>query len=170
MVSQGEFARTLTGTATVYHASSQHPRIGALPRVWLRSIYIFDMTSLKERVMALSEVIQPNKVRLPWSLRGKVEIGPLQLVGQNALGLPYVQGQIRNRSGRPLHLKIVVRVLNEQRQPIFAGSPGILDVFDLDAQQQRAFRISLRDEGNAGQLDRQRLWVTRSGVELSIEG
>ena len=68
--------------------------------------------------MALSEVIQPNKVRLPWSLRGKVEVGPLQLVGQNALGLPYVQGQIRNRSGRPLHLKIVVRVLNEQRQVI----------------------------------------------------
>ena len=119
--------------------------------------------------MALSEVIQPNKVRLPWSLRGKVEIGPLQLVGQNTLGLPYVQGQIRNRSGRPLHLKIVVRVLNEQRQPIFAGSPGILEVFDLDAQQQSAFRISLRDEGTAGQLDRQRLWVTRSGVELSIE-
>ena len=74
--------------------------------------------------MALSEVIHPNKIRLPWSLRGKVEVGPLQLVGQNALGLPYVQGQIRNRSGRPLHLKIVVRVLNEQRQPIFAGSPG----------------------------------------------
>ena len=120
--------------------------------------------------MALSEVIQPNKVRLPWSLRGKVEIGPLQLVGQNALGLPYVQGQIRNRSGRPLHLKIVVRVLNEQRQPIFAGSPGILEVFDLDAQQQRAFRISLRDQGTAGQLDRQRMWVTRSGVEISIEG
>jgi len=120
--------------------------------------------------MALSEVIQPNKVRLPWSLRGKVEVGPLQLVGQNALGLPYVQGQIRNRSGRPLHLKIVVRVLNEQRQPIFAGSPGILEVFDLDAQQQRAFRISLRDQGAAGQLDRQRMWVTRSGVEISIEG
>ena len=89
--------------------------------------------------MALSEVIQPNKVRLPWSLRGKVEVGPLQLVGQNALGLPYVQGQIRNRSSRPLHLKIVVRVLNEQRQPIFAGSPGILEVFDLDAQQRAAF-------------------------------
>jgi len=126
--------------------------------------------SFKERVMALSEVIQPNKIRLPWSLRGKVEVGPLQLVGQNALGLPYVQGQIRNRSGRPLHLKIVVRVLNEQRQPIFAGSPGILEVFDLDAQQQRAFRISLRDQGTAGQLDRQRMWVTRSGVEISIEG
>jgi hypothetical protein len=63
----------------------------------------------------------------------------------------------------------VVRVLNEQRQPIFAGSPGILEVFDLEAQQQRAFRVSLRDQGTAGQLDRQRLWVTRSGVELSIE-
>jgi hypothetical protein len=161
----GKFARI--HNAIVIHASSQGLQIhlchasGFVPHILI--------TSLKERVMALSEVIQPNKVRLPWSLRGKVEIGPLQLVGQNTLGLPYVQGQIRNRSGRPLHLKIVVRVLNEQRQPIFAGSPGILEVFDLDAQQQRAFRISLRDEGTAGQLDRQRLWVTRSGVELSIE-
>jgi hypothetical protein len=120
--------------------------------------------------IAFAEVVQPNKVRLPWSLRGKVEVGPLQLVGQNPLGLPYIQGQIRNRSGRPLHLRIVVRVLNEQRQPIFAGSPGILETFDLDAQQQRAFRISLRDEGSAGQRDRQRMWVTRSGVEISIEG
>src|SRR5262245_63833708 len=120
--------------------------------------------------MALSAIVQPDKLRLPWSLRGKLEVGPLQLVGQNALGLPYVQGQIRNRSGRPLHLKIVVRVLNEQRQPIFTGSPGILDVFELDAQQQRAFRISLRDQVGVGQLDRQRMWVTRSGVEISIEG
>ena len=120
--------------------------------------------------MALSELVQANKIRVPWSLRGKVEVGPLQFVSQNTLGLPYVQGHIRNRSGRPLHLKIVVRVLNEQRQPIFAGSPGILEVFDLDAQQQRAFRISLRDQGAAGQLDRQRMWVTRSGVEISIEG
>ena len=119
--------------------------------------------------MGLSEAVQPNKVRLPWSLRGKVEVGPLQLIGQNGLGLPYIQGQIRNKSGRPLHLKIVVRVLNEQHQPIFAGSPGILETFDLDAQQQRAFRISLRDEGTAGQRDRQRMWVTRSGVEISIE-
>jgi hypothetical protein len=120
--------------------------------------------------MALSEVVQPDKVRLPWSLRGKVEVGPLQLVGQNTLGLPYIQGQIRNRSGRQLHLKIVVRVLNDQRRPIFSGSPGILETFDLDAQQQRAFRISLRDTSAAGEHDRKRLWVTRSGVEISIEG
>jgi hypothetical protein len=120
--------------------------------------------------MAQSEVVQPNKVRVPWSLRGKVEVGPLQLVGQNPLGLPYIQGQIRNRSGRPLHLKIVVQVLNEQHQPIFTGSPGILETFEIDAQQQRAFRVSLRDTGVGGQLDRKRLWVTRSGVEISIEG
>ena len=120
--------------------------------------------------MALSELVQANKIRVPWSLRGKVEVGPLQFVGQNGLGLPYVQGHIRNRSGRPLQLKIVVRVLNEQRQPIFAGSPGILETFDIDAQQQRAFRVSLRDEGAAGQRDRQRMWLTRSGVEISIEG
>ena len=120
--------------------------------------------------MALSELVQPSKVRLPWSLRGKVEIGPLQLVGQNALGLPYVQGHVRNRSGRPLQLKIVVRVLNEQGLPIFAGSPGILDTFGLDSQQQRAFRVSLHDEGPAVQRDRQRMWLTRSGVEISIEG
>jgi hypothetical protein len=120
--------------------------------------------------MALSEVVQPGKVRLPWSLRGKVEVGPLQFVGQNALGVPYIQGHIRNRSGRPLHLKIVVRVLNGQRQPIFSGSPGILETFDLDAQQQRAFRISLRDAGTPGERDRQQLWVTRSAVEISIEG
>ena len=120
--------------------------------------------------MAVSEVVQPDKVRLPWSLRGKVEVSSLQLVGQNALGLPYIQGQIRNRSKRTLQLKIVVRVMNEQRQPIFAGSPGILETFDLDAQQQRAFRVSLRDEGASGQRDRQRMWVTRSGVEISIEG
>ena len=120
--------------------------------------------------MGLSAVVQPNKVRLPWSLRGKLEVGPLQLVGQNALGLPYIQGQIRNRSGRPLRLRVQVRVLNEQRQPIFAGSPGILETFDLDPQQQRSFRISLRDLGVGGQLDRNRMWVTRSGLELSIEG
>ena len=120
--------------------------------------------------MALSEVVQPDKIHVPWSLRGKVEVGPLQFVGQNALGLPYIQGQIRNRSGRTLQLKIVVRVLNEQRRPSFTGSPGILDTFSLDAQQQRAFRISLRDEGPTGQRDRQRMWVTRSGVEISIEG
>ena len=120
--------------------------------------------------MAVCEVVQPDKVRLPWSLRGKVEVSALQLVGQNGLGLPYIQGQIRNRSKRALQLKIVVRVMNEQRQPIFAGSPGILETFDLDAQQQRAFRVSLRDEGVPGQRDRQRMWVTRSGVEISIEG
>jgi hypothetical protein len=120
--------------------------------------------------MALSELVQANKIRLPWSLRGKVEVGPLQFVSQNTLGLPYVQGHIRNRSGRPLHLKIIVRVLNDQHQPIFAGSPGILETFDIDAQQQRAFRVSLRDEGPTGQRDRQRMWLTRSGVEISIEG
>ncbi|HNP71694.1 MAG TPA: hypothetical protein PLO33_04890 [Kouleothrix sp.] len=119
--------------------------------------------------MAVSELIQPSKVRVPWSLRGKVEIGPLQFVGQNTLGLPYVQGQIRNRSGRPLSLRIVVRVLNEQRQPIFSGAPGILDTFALEAQQQRAFRVSLHDDGPSGQRDRQRMWLTRSGVEISIE-
>jgi hypothetical protein len=120
--------------------------------------------------MALSELVQANKIRMPWSLRGKVEVGPFQFVSRNTLGLPYVQGHIRNRSGRPLRLKIVVRVLNEQRQPIFSGSPGILETFDVDAQQQRAFRVSLRDEGPAGQRDRQRMWLTRSGVEISIEG
>ena len=119
--------------------------------------------------MALSAVVQPDKLRLPWSLRSKLEVGPLQLVSQNALGLPYIQGQIRNRSGRPLRLRLTVRVFNEQRQPIFAGSPGILDTFELEPQQQRTFRISLRDVGPGGQLDRQRMWVTRSGIELSIE-
>jgi len=118
--------------------------------------------------MALSEVLQPQRVRLPWALRGKVEVGMLQLVGQNALGLPYIQGNIRNRSSRPLRLQIVARVLNEQHQPIFAGTPGILETFELDPQQQRSFRISLRDTGTSGNIDRQRMWVTRSGVELSI--
>ena len=119
--------------------------------------------------MALSAVVQPSKLRLPWLLRGKLEVGPLQLVSQNALGLPYIQGQIRNRSGRPLRLRLTLRVLNEQRQPIFAGTPGVLDTFELEPQQQRAFRISLRDAGPGGQLDRQRMWVTRSGIELCIE-
>jgi hypothetical protein len=119
--------------------------------------------------MALSVVIQPNKVRLPWSLRGKVEVGPLQLVGQNALGLPYIQGQLSNRSGRPLRLRVIVRVFNEQHEPIFAGSPGILETFELDSQQQRAFRVSLRDVGTGKQIDRLRMWVTRSGLEMSIE-
>ncbi|MBK9943193.1 MAG: hypothetical protein U0Z44_10020 [Kouleothrix sp.] len=119
--------------------------------------------------MAVAELIQPNKIRIPWSLRGKVEIGPLQLVGQNPLGLPYVQGQVRNRSGRPLNLRIVVRVLNEQRQPVFAGMPGILDTFAIEAQQQRSFRISLHDASAAGQHDRQRIWLTRAGVEISVE-
>jgi hypothetical protein len=118
--------------------------------------------------MALSEVVRPNKVRLPWSLRGKVEVGTLQFVGQNTLGLPYIQGQIRTLSGRPLQLRVLALVLNELGQPIFSGSPGILDTFDLDAQQQRTFRISLHDAGGAGPRDRQRLWATRSGVEFSI--
>lgn len=120
--------------------------------------------------MALSELVQASKIRVPWTLRGKVEVGPLQFIGQNVLGLPYVQGHVRNCSGRPLQLKIVVRVLNEQRQPIFSGSPGILETFHLDAAQQRAFRVSLHDEAAAGQRDRQRMWLTRSGVEISIEG
>ena len=120
--------------------------------------------------MAVAEVVHPNNVRVPWSLRGKVEVGQLQLIGQNPLGLPYVQGQIRNRSGRPLSLRIVVRVLNEQRQPIFSGTPGILETFTIDPLQQRAFRVSLRDEGPTGQRDRQRMWLTRSGLEVSIEG
>lgn len=119
--------------------------------------------------MAMPELVQPNKVRVPWSLRGKVEIGQLQFVGQNTLGLPYVQGAIRNRSGRPLNLRIVVRVLNERRQPIFSGTPGILDTLTLDLQQQRAFRVSLHDAGQPGQSERQRLWNTRSGLEVSIE-
>jgi hypothetical protein len=119
--------------------------------------------------MALSAVVQPDKLRLPWSLRSKLEVGPLQLVGQNALGLPYIQGQIRNRSGRPLRLRLTVRVLNDQRQPIFAGTPGILDTFALEPQQQRSFRISLREASSGGSVDYQRMWVTRSAIELSIE-
>lgn len=120
--------------------------------------------------MALAEAIPANKVRLPWPLRGKVEVSPLQLIGQNAAGLPYLQGQIRNRSNRALRLHVVARVLNEQNQPVFTGSPGILETFDLDPQQQRSFRISLRDVGTTGQRDRQRLWLTRSAIELCIEG
>ena len=120
--------------------------------------------------MAVSELVRPDKIRLPWSLRGKVEVSPLQLVGQNPLGLPYIQGQIRNRSGRALRLRILALVLNDLRQPIFSGTPGILDTFDLEPLQQKTFRISLRDAGGAGQHDRQRLWVTRSGVEISIQG
>jgi len=119
--------------------------------------------------MALSAVVQPAKIRLPWSLRGKLEVGALQLIGQNALGLPYIQGQLRNRSSRPLRLRVIARVLNEQRQPIFAGSPGILETFVLEPQQQRWFRISLGDVAVARQFDRNRLWATRSGIELSIE-
>jgi hypothetical protein len=119
--------------------------------------------------MAAIEVVQPEKIRLPWSLRGKVAVGQLQFVGQSPAGLPYIQGHIRNTSHRALRLKIVARVLNDQRQPIFAGSPGILDTFDLDAQQERTFRISLRNIANARQSDIQRLWVTRTGVELHIE-
>lgn len=120
--------------------------------------------------MAAIETVHPSKVRMPWALRGKVQFGPLQLIGESPLGLPYVQGQIRNRSSRPLRLRIVAKVLNDLRQPIFAGSPGILDTFDLDPQQERTFRISLRDVGNSSGRDRKRLWVTRSGIEINVEG
>lgn len=118
--------------------------------------------------MGLPEVVHP-KVRLPWSLRGKIDISQLQLVGQNARGVPYIQGQIRNRSSRPLRLKILVEVLNDLHKPIFSGSPSILETFDLDAQQQRAFRISLKETAKNGNLDCQRLWVTRSEVQIKIE-
>ena len=120
--------------------------------------------------MAMVEQSLPPRVRLPWSLRGKVEISAIQYVGQNAAGLPYLQGQIRNRSARALRLKIVAKVFNEQRQPIFAGTPSILETFQIDPQQNRAFRISLHDIEAAGASDRQRLWLTRSMVELCIEG
>ena len=118
--------------------------------------------------MTAIEHTYPPKIRLPWALRGKVEIGPIVYVGQNTVGLPYMQGQIRNRSGRALHLRIVARVLNDQRQPIFTGSPGILETFQLEAQQQRSFRISLHDV-TTSQSDAQRLWLTRTAVELSVE-
>lgn len=120
--------------------------------------------------MATVEQSQPPRIRLPWALRGKVEIGPIQYVGQNNAGLPYMQGQIRNRSGRALQLRIIARVLNDQRQPIFAGTPGILETFQIDPQQQRSFRISLRDLSTASQTDTQRLWLTRTAVELCVEG
>lgn len=119
--------------------------------------------------MLASEVVQPNKVRVPWSLRGKLDVSTLRFVGQNALGLPYIQGYIRNCSQRALHLRVVVRVLNEQRQAIFAGTPGVLETFAIEPNQQRAFRISLRDVGPAGQRDHQRMWVTRGAVEVSVE-
>ncbi len=89
--------------------------------------------------MGLSAIVEPNKVRLPWSLRSKLEVWPLQLIGENGLGLPYIQGRISNHSSRSLRLRILVRVFNEQRQLIFTGSPGILETFDLDPQQQRSF-------------------------------
>lgn len=119
--------------------------------------------------MSMVEQTPSPKVRLPWSLRSKVEISPIQYVGQNHVGLPYLQGQIRNRSGRALRLRIVARVLNEQRQPIFAGMPGILDIFSLDPQQQRSFRISLHDVSASCQSDLQRLWLTRTAIELSVD-
>ncbi len=119
--------------------------------------------------MGLSAVVQPNKVRLPWSLRGKVEVGPLQLVGENGIGLPYIQGRIRNRSGRMLSVRMVVHVYNEQRQLLFTGTPGILDTMELDPQQQRTFRVSLRDAATPRQPDHKRMWVTRSRIEIVID-
>ena len=37
-------------------------------------------------------------------------------------------------------------MLNEQRQPIFGGSPGILETFDIDAQQERIFNAVVKPE------------------------
>lgn len=119
--------------------------------------------------MTILPSIQPKKIRLTWSLRGKLEVGPVQFVGQNALGLPYVQSYIINHSARTLRLHVVVHVLNELHKPIFTGSPGILDTFDVEPQQHRTFRISLLDTRNGGEFDRQRLWATRSGVEIVIK-
>lgn len=119
--------------------------------------------------MAVVETVQPHKIRLPWSLRSKLEISPLAFVGQNAIGLPYIQGQIRNRLDRALQLRMVAYVFNERREPIFVGTPGILETLELDAQQQRIFRISLKDVDAVEGIDRQRLWVTRTRIELSIE-
>ncbi|NJO81421.1 MAG: hypothetical protein HC828_00790 [Blastochloris sp.] len=119
--------------------------------------------------MTILESVQTQKIRLAWSLRGKLEVGPVQFVGQNALGLPYVQSYLINHSARTLRLHVVVHVLNELHKPIFTGSPGILETFDIEAQQRRTFRISLRDIRTGGQFDRQRLWATRSGVEIVIK-
>lgn len=118
----------------------------------------------------VSNNLQPNTVRVPWLLRSKLEVGTLQLTGRNAIGLPYLQGQIRNRSGRQLSLQLVARVLNEQQQAVFSGTPGILGTFVLEPHQQRSFRISLSDVSGMPRQDRERLWITRSSVELSIEG
>ena len=117
-----------------------------------------------------TSTLQPNTTRIPWLLRSKIEVSTLQFVGRNAIGLPYLQGQIRNRSNRPLSLQLVARVLNDQQQPVFSGTPSILGTFVLEPHQQRAFRISLSDVSGMPRQDRERLWVTRSSVELSIEG
>lgn len=114
-------------------------------------------------------VVQPNRIRLPWSLRGKVEVDRLQFVGRNTLGLPYIQGQIRNRSTRVLQLRIVACVLNERREVVFIGSPSILETFPLNALQERAFRISLHDVMLGAAFDRQELWGSRAGLEIQIQ-
>lgn len=117
----------------------------------------------------ITDTLQPNKVRIPWLLRNKIEVSALQLVGQNAIGLPYLQGQIRNCTGRPLSLRITARVFNDQHQAVFSGKPGVLDTFVLEANQQRSFRISLSDVSGLPRQDRQRVWITRAGLELSVE-
>jgi hypothetical protein len=76
---------------------------------------------------------------------------------------------MRNRLDRSLHLRVMARIFNERREPIFIGTPGILETFELDAHQQRIFRISLKDVDPVEALDRQRLWVTRTRIELSID-
>lgn len=117
----------------------------------------------------ITDMLQPNKVRIPWLLRNKVEVSGLQLVGQNAIGLPYLQGQIRNCTDRSLNLRVTARVFNDQNQAIFSGKPGVLDMFVLEPNQQRTFRISLSDVSGLPRQDRQRLWITRAGLELSVE-
>ena len=47
--------------------------------------------------------------------------------------------------------------------------PGSEFSADLDSQQERSFRVSLRDAGTPRQPDHKRLWVTRSRIEISIE-
>jgi hypothetical protein len=119
--------------------------------------------------MTVSAMIQPNKIRLPWRFRGKIELSPLQLVGENLLGLPYLQGQICNRSAHGISLRMVICVYNEQHQLVFAGTPGVLERLYLDPQQQRTFRTSLRTIETSTKHDYRRLWLTRSHIEIRIE-